>query len=127
MPNIFDPQIASAIRMIEKYGQEIEWRQTSEGVPVDPSKPWLGNETVHSTHNPSIVFLPTSRENMALIRALSETTIRTGSLIGLMGAVDFKPDDTDTVKRGDEVLTISYIDTLAPNGEPILYTIGFDV
>ena len=128
MANIYDEDIAAAQEMIAVFGQPVIWQAGGAATPVDPDKPWLGETPGTPTeHQVSIVFLPTNRENMALIRALSDTTIVAGSLIGLMGAVDFELAQTDIVIRDGQPLSIRYIDTLAPNGAPILHTIGFDV
>lgn len=118
----FDRQIATAQRQIAKNGLAVVWRQPIRGVIQD--KPWIQQNNVPIDYDVVICFIP-------LKRIGKETTtpqfpdIESGSEQGLMGAVPFEPAYEDVVIRGDETLRIANISKLAPNGQPILYTIEF--
>ena len=124
---VYDRQITSAKRLIAKQGQSATWQQIVDGAPADSSKPWLPGVAADVFNSVSMVFLPDSQTNREFIRLLTGTEVPTGSLTGLMGAVDFDPAIKDVVIRDGETLSVQKIDKLAPNGDAILYTIWFDV
>lgn len=123
---VFDRQIATAKRLIEKNGQTINWVQRPAGT-VDPDTPWLPTVGVPVTYTPRIVFLPRSRLNYQLIRALNPNApeVPGGTLYGLMAQVSFTPSKDDVVVRAGVEYRMIGIDPLSPNGEIILYTIDF--
>lgn len=122
----FDRQIATAKRLIAKYGQTCIWRKVANGAPVDSLKPWKPTASETSDNNASIVFLPASRENRELLRYLKGTEIPVGSIQGLMPAVSFEPTLKDVVIRDGKQLRLKSIDPVSPNGEIILYTLEFE-
>jgi len=125
---VFDRQIATAKRLIAKNGQLVQWHVPQAGAanPLTPWKPTAPGTDV--SHDVRIVFLPASRVNYELIRALANAPdIVGGKSYGLMAAVDFEPAKTHYVMRNGVQYRIEYIDILSPNGEKILYTIGFDL
>jgi hypothetical protein len=126
---VYDRQIESAQRIILEKGEVCEWHVAATAVVADAEEPW--NQTVDDeadavAHAPSIAFFPLSRQFSQLLRYLKGTEVVTGSLYGLMGAVDFTPKLTGIVERGDGTkLGITAIDPFSPNGEVIFYTIEF--
>ena len=62
------------------------------------------------------------RETIAYLRG---TEVPTGSVMGLMGAVNFEPSLKDVVIRDGKELRLENIDVLSPNGKTILYTVVF--
>jgi hypothetical protein len=124
---VFDRQIATAKRLIEKNGQVVQWHVPTPGA-ADPATPWKPTIGTDVSHDVRIVFLPASRVNYELIRALGNAPdIVGGKSYGLMAAVDFVPSKLHYVMRDGVEYRIEYIDPLAPNGEIILYTVGFNL
>jgi len=121
----FDRQIETAKRLIAKNGQTVTWRKLGVATP-DPSTPWKPAADTPEDHSPKICFLPPGRVGQELIRYLKGTEVTTGSVQGLMSAVDFEPTANDVVIRDGKTLRIKSIDPLSPNGQIILYTIEFD-
>lgn len=122
--SIFDRQVETAQRLIEKNGQLVYWRKASS--EVDSNAPWKPTATDLPIDTPvKIVFLPTGRIGEELVRFIKGSEVTTGSVSGLMPAVDFEPSAKDTVIRNGKELRISSVDPLSPNGEIILYTIEF--
>lgn len=121
----FDRQIETAKRLISKNGQTVTWRKVGVDTP-DPSKPWKPAADTSTDTDVVICFLPPGRIGQELIRYLKGTEVTTGSVQGLMSAVDFEPSANDVVIRDGKTLRIKSIDPLSPNGQIILYTIEFD-
>jgi len=121
----FDRQIETAKRLIAKNGQSIVWRKLGVGMP-DPLMPWKLTADTHDDYTATICFLPIGRVGQELIRYLKGTEVTTGSVRGIMRAVDFEPTANDVVIRDGKTLRIKSIDPLSPNGQIILYTIEFD-
>ena len=120
---IYDRQIATALRLIAKYGEMVQWVQVRDVAP-DPEKPWETGGQVRTSKDVKICFLPITAETMKTVVFLKGTEVQAGSVMGYMGAVDFEPSAKDIVNRGGE-LRIENLDCLAPNGRPILYTVVF--
>lgn len=122
----FDRQIATAARLIQENGQLVTWRQIVDGAPADSDEPWKPGEQDVTDTAVYIVFLPEDRRGYEFLRALGGTTIPVGNLVGLMAAQSFTPTLKDVVLRDGTELAIRTIDALAPNGDIIMYSIGFD-
>lgn len=123
---VYDRQIANAKRQIAEKGQSVTWRVQSNGAPVDSSKPWKPSAGTPDDKTVKIVFLPLDLQTRKFLSYLKGTEVPTGSLGGLMGAVDFEPKLKDVVIRDGKELVIRNFDLIAPNGEPILYILEFD-
>lgn len=120
----FDRQIATALRLIKKNGQLVQWRQLQR--TDDPSDPAAVIEGPPVDRDVFICFLPVDKDNKEFINFLRGTNeIKVGSLIGLMGNVSFEPGASDYVIRDGKPLEIFNIDLLSPNGQKILYTVEF--
>lgn len=121
----FDRQIATAQRLIRQKGQAVKWRVITNGAPSDPLKPWKPTQSPTVDYAVSICFLPINKETQRTLMLQAKSEVPTSNLMGLMGAVPFAPDMKDVVLRDGKELRIEAIDTLAPNGQPILYTVYF--
>lgn len=123
----FDRSIASAKRMIQKKGQLVQWRKLSDGIPADPSKPWLPSAGGQVDTDVYICFVPVKDRATRLFFAhMTGREVAIGSLAGLMaGDVAFEPSLKDVVIRSGVQLAIDSIDLLSPNGQKVLYTIEF--
>lgn len=124
---VFQRQIATATRLIAKYGQDCTWRKTVVlGPPEKPTGQTVEDFPV------KIVFVNHKRERLlTALSMLKDTEIPSGGLLGLMAVVPFEPELVDAVYRGINATGEQYgiddengIEKLAPNGEgAILYKI----
>jgi len=132
---VFTRQIATATRLIDKYGQYVTWRQDKA---TAGAADWLSGETAKTNNRVKIAFLPNKRVGYeTMLAAALGQEIKTGSVLGYMASVTFVPTIEDVVLRpafaapfvlgtGIEY-RISKIDTLDVDGTPILYTVTFAV
>jgi hypothetical protein len=121
----FDRAIQTALRLIKKNGQDVTWRQVSDGAPADPNKPWNPGTSVNTDRTVRICFLPVDRQTMETFNFVKGTDVPKGSVMGLMGNVPFDPNIKDVVLRNGEELRIASLDVLSPNGQKVLYTVIF--
>jgi len=122
----YDRAIATAQRLIAKYGQVVVWNSKLNGAPGNANEPWKPTDTAPIPHTVSICFVPVrDRETRKFLQFLKGSEVQVGALAGLMGAVDFDPNASDAVIRDGAELAIANIDLLSPNGQKVLYTIEF--
>lgn len=121
----FDRQISTALRLIEKNGELVQWKIVQDGTPFDPLKPWKPSSSVVTTKDVTICFLPLTRVGDESLHRMKNSEVPTGCDQGLMGAVDFEPSEKDVIVRNGKEWRIENISILAPNGQNILYTIEF--
>lgn len=115
----FDRQIATALRLIKKYGQTVQ--MTTPTTTVNPDKPWETTSTV-DVKDVVICFLPMNRFQYESLTLKTDTEVPKGAVLAYMGQVDFTPNLKSTVLRDGKVLNVHYMDLLSPNGQKILYT-----
>lgn len=125
---VFERAAATAVRLIDKYGQACTWRQiaASGGTAAKPGS------TVPTDYPCTIVFLNHKREQLlsALSMIVGSGDIPSGGILGLMsGDVGFTPTLKDIVFRSAHPLVTGEqfgiadkngIEALAPNGEGVL-------
>lgn len=120
----FDRQIATALRLIQKNGQQIVWRSLPGS--NNPDEPWNPGTEVPTDNNAFICFVPVrDKETRKLFAYLTGMEVQIGSLAGLMGNVAFNPNPKDVVIRDGVELRIENLDLLSPNGQKILWTVEF--
>lgn len=119
----FDSAIATTLRLIKRNGMQCAWTKESL-TPIDTDRPWLGDTSVSTIHNPYICFVSVSGANYGLIKLLGGTESPEVKTWGLMGVQSFEPKITDLVTRSGQPLKMAFIDTLQPNEQIVLYTIG---
>lgn len=126
---VYARPIATAQRLIAKYGQAVDWYCTSEGFTTDDNVV-AGADEISPKSIPDvpkgtrIAFFPPDREQeKSLMQNGIEVT--KGHVIGYMAQVAFVPSDKDYVLRNGVKLDVEEIEILAPDGNPILYTILF--
>ena len=118
---VFDSQIATAQRLISKFGQSCTWRKTDVSTP-NPVKPWEMIPGTVTDAAVKVVFVSKFKEHFFL-KYMANTEIPEGLFVGYMAAQSFTPAINDLLIRGSETLTIQAVDIVAPNGEPILYIV----
>ncbi|MES2180718.1 MAG: hypothetical protein V4493_01290 [Pseudomonadota bacterium] len=121
----FDKSIQTALRLIKKNGQKVDWITATHSIP-DSTKPWLPVDNTYTTYQPFICFLPINFRHQEFFNYIKDIEAVTGKFIGLMGNVPFAPKVTDVVTRNGDKLDIDSIDLLSPNGQKVLYTIIFN-
>lgn len=126
---VFDRQIESVKRLIEKYGELITFKRLAYTVS-DPNKPWLQTEIPETNKDLKIVFLSPGASastlfGRELLQYLKGTQTITGEVRGYMASGSIVPRQNDIVIRNGKEIKISAIDILNPNGQDILYTLEF--
>lgn len=122
----FDKAIQTALRLIKKNGQAVEWIEKGVIVPDDPEKPWNGGKASDVPHAVHVCFVAIeSKDDLVAFRFLLNDDIQVGSTFGLMGSVGFQPTANNYVIRDGQTLNIRKLDTLKPNGVPILHLVEF--
>lgn len=114
-------QIASAKRLIKAKGQLATWREPADAT-ADPDKPWHSTPTPPADHTVNVVTLPDSRASFAALMKGSD--VPEGTQLAYMGAVDFEPSVRGTLIIGGVPYRITSLDPIAPDGTPILWTVG---
>lgn len=123
---VFARQIATALRLITKYGEQCTWKQIPDGVVADPLKPWIVGNVDPISYPVKIAIFPNTRVNHEFIKTLKGTEVVIGEEYGYMASVPFKPSKTDVVIRADgSVSRVGTIDILKPDGTAILYVVKF--
>lgn len=129
----FAKQQATALKLISINGEDVVWRKLTT-TPAPGAKPWdqSPSNVVEDDYAARMVFLPFNQKDLGY-KTESWSKHQQETLIGLvevlMPRVDFIPSLTDIVIRKnpetglDKVYSILTMDTLAPNGEIIMYTI----
>lgn len=123
---VFDRQIATAKRLIEKNGELSQWVVRTQNAP-NPDTPWIPTGETDVSNPVKIVFLPVGTRFLELVQMIAKTEVPTGSQKGLMAAVDFVPQIDAVIIRpsGDRQYKVKSIDTISPNGQIILYKLEF--
>lgn len=122
---VYDRSIETALRLIERYGIQCEWR-SGDVTPADPDRPWLGGERVPGVHNPFIAFVPATdgSSSFGLTKFREGSEVEGFTTFGLMAPQDFEPQVTDRVTRDGSLLVIKAIDVLKPADVPVLYVLS---
>lgn len=117
----FDTQIVTAKRLIERNGEASVLQRRTDGTPPDPTQPWNPGTPTTTDSDVSAVWLDYDLERVdgKLIKEGDQEVLIPGS------DPDFTPDaSTDILIRASGVKwSIKNVNTLAPNGQVILYTI----
>jgi len=121
-------QIATAQRLIKKYGQLAQWVSVGIFVPDNPDYPsGPGSAPEPDLHDVWICPLPEDRIGYEWVKYIAQTEIPEGNGYFLMaGGITFEPKQGDSVIMADDrTIVISKFDILGPSGIPILYTVKF--
>ncbi len=120
---VFDRQVETARRLIERYGEACLWQKPGEN--DDAEKPWVGTSVEPPDPVPvKVAFFPNGGDQSiaAVIAMLGDTDVNIASEYGLMSAVDFNPATSDTLTDStDRIVEIVKMTPLAPNGQIIFW------
>lgn len=108
----YDRQIKSVKKLIAKYGQIVTHGSNTGNIDI------------------MMVFLSPSASGESkigsqILQYLAGTQVSSGELRGFVAPFGIEPSLTDIIVRDGKELVISSIDTLAPNGQPILHVFEF--
>jgi hypothetical protein len=119
----YDDMSATALSLIDEFGQAATWRQirASGGPkPYDPTGRTVVDFPV------TLVFLPVKRIGRETV-SQSATEQRKGGVRVFMGQVSgFVPSAKDVIVRGGKELRIASIQETNPAGTPVLYEIELE-
>lgn len=118
----YERQIASALRQIAAKGQACVWHKPAADDPSADS--WRDvRDGEPPVHDVKIAWFPPDMETQRFLANTSEG-VPVGFEMGYMGAVEFEPLIGERVERASgEFVTVFKIDTLKPDGSPILHTL----
>lgn len=120
---VYDRQIGTALRLIAKTGQSVEWNSETDSANAD--NPWDSETNVTTKTTVNICFLPVGLSDLPTFKYADLSDVPRGAVKGLMGNVPFEPKLKDWVIRNGKRLNIDQVKELSPNGEKILFTILF--
>lgn len=112
--------IATAKRLIRKFGGKCKVRRTTEGAPADDNKPWIPGAPTDVDHTAYAAFFNFDSGK------IDGDIIRRGDMQVLMEtSVNVVPTDNDLlVDPAGVVWSIKDVDILSPNRtENVLYTL----
>jgi hypothetical protein len=118
---IYDRQIKNTLKAIKKKGWIVTWNEISI---INGLKKWETSSAI-TEHSVSILFSSTGLNSENYKQDKDKSDEREGYLLGYMGAVSFVPDQSHTVSRNNEILSIKSITPINLNGQVILYIIKF--
>lgn len=127
--SVIDTSIATAKRLIEKYGEVCTWYKKTNGTPADPAKPWKAGASRNQAIDCKLLFLRSNKLNLKeVVKALKGDTseVTDGYVRALLaGDCGFTPSINDTIIRADgSTSVLMSIDRLAPSGAAIFYELG---
>jgi len=111
--------------LIAESGQSVTWRQIVDGDPADALKPWKPGATDETDNTVDIVFFPEDLQGFRVEQRIKGTPIKESYEIGYMAQQTFVPTTKDVMIRDGVEHRVWYIDPIQPDGDDILYVIGF--
>lgn len=123
---VYTPFIATAIRLIDRYGRTCYWQKPPVYSGGTPGYPEVGA-------NPDAIecrlafFSPRDLDRgvMDFLGMMPGTEVPDNAQVGLLaGGISFTPENTDRIYLNQALtqsLSIEKIDRIAPSGEPVLY------
>jgi hypothetical protein len=112
----YERQIATAKRLIQKFGRSCTIVTVTEGT-ADATKPWRGGTATQSSESSYGVMLDYKAEH------IDGTRIQQGDKKVFVQQTTTPPKPQGLVKFDSDVWKIVNVETLAPNGTPIMYVL----
>jgi hypothetical protein len=113
--------IATALRLIEKYGARVAWTQYIPGA-VNVTYPEEPVAAVAKNYLASIVFTKDKRVGYEFLKFLDKTeVIGNDQSFLLAGACGFTPAKNDTFVHGGKSYTIETMTPVRPDGNVVLW------
>jgi len=123
MSTVYSSQITQATRLIDAKGQTVTWRQLVDGASATPWKP---SAAVPTDTEVTMAFFPEDLQGFRVQQYRKDDSVPTGLEVAYMAQQSFTPKIKDTVIRDGKEMNVWYVDTLAPDGTDILYTVGLE-
>lgn len=121
--SVYDRPIATAKRLIEKYGEPCQWRKFDV---TDGTEDWNEASTGQTDYPVTVAIFPYNRETASSIAKLAGLSdIERYDMYGLMPAVSFIVESRDLLlspTRGP--LRPVRLDPLQPGSDIVMYTLG---
>lgn len=118
---VYELQIATAKRLIAKYGEACTYQTLTNN--VSQVLPWEPGAYVSTETDINVVFQPLTRKGYETLAKLTNLEVSTGHIEALFaGSQGILPQLQDIIIRAGVPWKIISIEELAPNGEQILYT-----
>lgn len=128
---VYDRSIATAQRLIRKWGEPCSWQKPAPTTETVPGYPEVG-----AAPDPVPCYLAffsgrdlgRGRGLEAFLAMMPGMEVPKSNEFALLaGGLDFAPENTDTITRSDgNLVAIKDIDRLAPNGTPVLYYVALE-
>lgn len=119
---IYDRAKKTAIRLIRKYGQEVQWLASQPIQLDDDAEPWLPSQTNFVPFNVRMVFTQDKLDSKEELRYMKDSEIVDGQVNALMEPVKgFVPRLKDKIVRDGQTLTVDNINPVNPGGTILLY------
>ena len=115
---VYTQQIATAKRLLAKYGQSVSVYSYSDNTP-DATKPWRTSAPTSSVQTGTAAFFDYD------VKHIDGELIHVGDKKVLLAAkgLTSKPTPKGEIRVGADIWKIVNVNTLSPNGEDILYTL----
>lgn len=124
MAKDYKRQIATAKRMIKKYGTVVDYQRLREGV-IDETKPWIDSGNLIETHKVDAVFITGGSSLSETFAAfMAGTTIPEGKLTIYIPDIGFQPSPKDTIIKDGIEYRFSGVGILKPADQIIMSAIG---
>ena len=116
----FSSAIALAYKLIKKNGQAVTLRKVGITAPANPSKPWIPGINTNIDYPCTAVFF-NEKESFK-----DSETLRQSTQIAYLASTGLSttPDIDDLIVQAGQSWKIQDIETLAPNGEQILFKLS---
>lgn len=112
----FSRQRATALKLITKYGQDVQINQIS-----GENEDWNSASESSVPHTVAAVFFTMTKDKHETARLAGYDL--TGSVYAMCPPFGYVPKPGDTLLRSGVSLTIEYVNTLAVNGEVIYHDV----
>ncbi|QZA70455.1 head-to-tail stopper [Erwinia phage AH03] len=120
----YDRQIATAKRLIKKYGSPVTFRQVRDAVS-DPAKPWDDLPAVTIDKTVDAVFVDDSSTLQQVFAAyLSGTVIPDGQVTVFLPDFGLQPSNKDVIIKDGVEYRIAKVGTLKPADQIIMHSLG---
>jgi hypothetical protein len=122
MSSKFGTLVNTANRLISNFGQSVTWVRIAS--VTNSETPWAPETQTRTEVPVDIAFLPVGVQARAYIQHVVGE-VPGGSTLGYMGDVGFQPVRTDVVLRDGIEWRIEKVETIQPDGFPILHIVWF--
>lgn len=122
MTTIYDRAIASALRLLKRYGQDCTFVKPAPH--DDTAEPWRDVRAGDPLRTPvKIAWFPPISRTSPMFAFIKQTEVADYTETGLMAFNGFEVEMIDTIERAGIISEIVDFTRLAPAGSPVLFTL----